>query len=95
MAEYIEREALLDDLLDRDCECADKSKQDIGNWLLHEYVYGLVKEQPTADVVEVVRCKDCVYCEDELFCICAGQTYLSVTPNHFCGHGVKMDGKGE
>lgn len=95
MAEYIEREALLDDLLDRDCECADKSKQDIGNWLLHEYVYDLVKRRPTADVVEVVRCQDCdlsAYPEAKIVWCKRHNKYMPV--NGYCNYGErKGDGQ--
>ena len=50
MAEYIEREALKND----------------GHICFHDgkgNVYYEVDHAPTADVVEVVRCKDCKYCE--------------------------------
>lgn len=59
---------------------------------------GLVNEQPTADVVEVVRCKDCKYCneyqkfnfERYLGCNTNGEIY-EVEPNHFCSCGEKKE----
>ena len=49
MAEYIDRESLISNL------------KDLPEQERIEYmgIYDLVKSQPTADVVEVVRCKDC------------------------------------
>ena len=91
MAEYIEREAAVTALL----ELRKTYRLVQEKCAVAECILQIRDEQPAADVVEVVRCKDCVYCEDKLFCVCPGQTYLSVTANHFCGHGVKMDGKGE
>lgn len=82
MAEYIEREALI-------------------NWAKEFYpndkhfVSGIVNA-PTADVVEVVRCKDCLYATERyghLTCI-NGISYRNHwnRPDDFCNHGVRMDG---
>ena len=54
-----------------------------------------INQTPTADVVEVVRCKDCKYCREYmnfnmdkyLGCNCNGEIY-KVTPTHFCGYGI-------
>lgn len=57
MAEYIEREALLarvkekSDLFDKKIEPFSAG--------LYKYLAGEVEAMPAADVVEVVRCKDC------------------------------------
>lgn len=45
--EYIEREALLDRL------CGDDPSR------MEDYYYNAIKDVPAADVVKVVRCKDC------------------------------------
>ena len=58
MAEYIEREALLKKMLGLHTipvyigHVTDEDK-------MFETMVEVVEEQPTADVVEVVRCKDC------------------------------------
>lgn len=54
--EYIERGALLK----RFAELHDG-----GNWLINDYnadwIRSFIETAPAADVVEVVRCKDCIY----------------------------------
>jgi hypothetical protein len=52
---------------------------------------------PTADVVEVVRCKDCKYYEIHkpsvtLNCERGGRM-IPMNPDDFCSYGAKMDGK--
>ena len=49
MAEYINREALLKRLCDDDPSH------------MEDYYYNAIADAPTADMVEVVRCKDCKY----------------------------------
>ena len=53
-------------------------------------------EIPTADVVEVVRCKDCKYGEiddadfpDQYLCHHSGENWNNV--NHFCGYGTPKE----
>ena len=52
-----------------------------------------VKEQPTADVVEVVRCKDCKHL---MFSDCYGEckrNYLGIVrPDDFCSRGKRKEG---
>lgn len=50
---------------------------------------------PTADVVEVVRCKDCKYLEIKLPYGECGRYLRMVSPDDYCSCGAKMDGKGE
>ena len=75
--------------------------EDVQHWL---------NEQPTVDVVEVVRCKDCKHCtvtSDGMVCENAlptkrmqdyyiyGSTILArVEPDAFCSYGEKRDGDG-
>lgn len=92
---YIKREPLL------------KSKQ----WLALQdrdkaMAKAIIQGQPTADVVEVVRCKDCLHCGFDY--IEQGFGYPSIpirvcllhyhetTLEDYCSYGeAKMDGKGE
>ena len=53
MADYIDREALLKRL----CE-GDPSR-------MEDFYYNAIAEAPAADVVNVVRCKDCEYGREE------------------------------
>lgn len=63
----------------------------------YEYPGDLINV-PTADVVKVVRCKDCCHYkqnpwnkEDELLCQYWGD-WLPTEPDDFCSCGAKMDG---
>jgi hypothetical protein len=66
MKEYIDREALLNRLE----ESSDTWWKGLGrSWWAHSVILKdnfvrLIREAPTADVVEVVRCKDCEYWKD-------------------------------
>lgn len=65
MAEYVEREAVIKDIEENFC-VESISEQDKGIRIALKYI----KNFPAADVVEVVRCKDCkfhreVHYEDE------------------------------
>lgn len=57
MAEYIEREALL-------AEAKRISGPMTGDGWDNWGVYSLINRQPAADVVEVVRCRECKYWKD-------------------------------
>ena len=46
-----------------------------------------VKDIPTADVVEVVRCKDCKYFSEFHHCGVLG----FCEPNEYCSRGERMD----
>lgn len=92
MADYIEREALL--------ELYDMGKE------LEEYAGVLsvpipvirqnIKDMPAADVVPVVRCKNCVHCEEERtvmgyvpFCL---KWIMNTTEDGYCHEGVAISG---
>ena len=79
---YIKRDLLLADIIDSKIACARKDSQ-----IALETFERMVKWQPTADVVEVVRCKDCKhlgFCGTHLF-------YLK-DPNSFCSNGERKEG---
>lgn len=78
MAEYIEREAAED--------AAGEA-----------YLKGLnpvwaVRDVPTADVVPVVRCKECKHL---FYTMCAACGFLPHKPNDFCSYGERKDGGGD
>ena len=93
--EYIEREALKQRL-------GDLHFQNYGNAIL------AVMEAPAADVVEVVRCRDCKWCteKDELtksgHCDCVHRDvfveshdgFEAVSFDDFCSYGVRRDEDG-
>ena len=58
----------------------------------HARVISIVECQPTADVVEVVRCKDCESYNGHRYCNYHADPVMD---DDFCSYGEKMDGKGE
>lgn len=52
-------------------------------------VYALIARQPTADVVEVVRCRDCVHWNRNPGCEqwCSVWAREIENPNYFCADG--------
>lgn len=58
----------------------------------------LVEDAPTIDAVEVVRCKDCQYCEKwehdithEIFYFCHHGNNKVTNADGYCSEGVKRD----
>ena len=89
MAEYIDREALLKFL--------DDTHED-RDWIVNQYnadwIYSLVESQPAADVVEVVRCRDCKYRNFYNGCPLKESGYfkngkLLPLDNDFCSYGER------
>ena len=76
MAEYIEREALIKHI--------ERSFGEIST----PFVVKEIKDFPNADVVEVVRCKDCTYCSEH-YNICHYGVGGDVKPDHYCGYGER------
>lgn len=87
MPEYIEREALLDDI--------DAAMQNTGmGVIVGQTLKRYVKRQPASDVSEVIRCKNCKNYEfmksnNYHFCNEFGGY---VTEKDFCSRAQKMDG---
>ena len=76
MAEYIEREALIKHI--------ERSFGEIST----PFVVKEIKDFPNADVVEVVRCKDCTYCSEH-YNICHYGVGRDVKPDHYCSYGER------
>lgn len=95
MEEYIERDAAVDAIVSVYVSTAGyKTRECV--WTAKEAVCAL----PTADVVPVVRCKDCVWCEDQgmsgLYCNHPdNRNPCGCRPNDFCNDGERKDGDGE
>ena len=92
MGKYIEREKLLEEL-EKIPAYFDSGDTRYGI----EIAIDQTKKQPTADVVEVVRCKDCKHCEiwyprkakgeePEIFHYCNALEYPT-KPTDFCSCG--------
>lgn len=91
MPEYIEREALL-----------EKAKELASGSFSTPLIISAIEKTPTADVVEVVRCKDCEHkkeipdCQKELYsssCVaCSYHSGLIMDGNDFCSYGKRKEG---
>ena len=85
MAEYINRAELISNL------------KEFANEQLTPLIENLIQKQPTADVAEVVRCRDCKhyvanYCTRDI----RGRTNMFyMSDNDFCSYGKTKDGDKE
>ena len=90
MAEYIEKEALIERL--------KVTPLFIGQENIRRGVIDLVNWYTTADVVEVVRCKDCVYwdwyVDDSRYGSCNGLGLGCMHEDDFCSLGERRNGDG-
>lgn len=54
----------------------------------------VIRGLPAADVVTVVRCKDCMYCQkDELGRWCFNDYENELRDDDFCSHGKRKESK--
>ena len=88
MTEYIERDAILRGIERREALM-------VGDKLVSvDAMKSFIKNRPAADVVEVVRCKDCKYfgLNDENVPYCLNSFGLDdPEPNGFCNYGRKKN----
>ena len=92
MAEYINRAELIENL--------NKFAPEHYTALINQ----LITKQPAADVVEVVRCKDCKRCYEKRtklnnqlmrFCMRMDGNEYQVNANDFCSYGTPKERGGE
>ena len=101
MKKYIELEALLSDISESVLFTVRGGvKTPTAEMRGANKVIDRIKSAPAADVVDVVRCKDCKYWVEEkdfgMFCSHWGSTLAESQADDFCSYGeAKMDGKGE
>ena len=90
MAEYIDRQAAIDEMQEY-WRTLNLRRKRIP--LAAEAVYmdlkGVVATLPSADVVEVLRCKDCKWVEDDGFC---RLHWGKLKMDDFCSYGERKDG---
>ena len=98
--EYIEREALLKKLdsdLARWADSAAEYKEDKSGLHAMQEAILYVIAAPAADVVEVVRCKDCIhFLNDTAYCRNNGNRYCEYDEvmhddEHFCSYGERKE----
>lgn len=86
MPEYIEREALI--------EFVKQNIPNINGETSIECVERAIRAMPSADVVEVVRCKDCKHL---MFSDCYGECRRNhlgiVRPDDYCSYGKRKEGE--
>ena len=98
MSKYIDVDKIISYLNDEIEECGDCDvySQPVvyGTRLGLEYSKSLVETAETADVVQVVRCKDCIHRDPEdKKCDCSFQARGGMFPmddNDFCSYGEKV-----
>lgn len=88
MKEYIERAAAMESIIG--LTIVDPAVAQYAN-----AVYYNLQNLPAADVVEVVRCKDCIWrgreeCAMFYRCDC-GEQHTWETDNDFCSYGERRD----
>lgn len=90
MKEYIERAALKREL-------APYEENDFSQQM--DVMLAIVDAQPAADVVEVVRCKNCRFFSGRQECYCHAAdengTPIFVREDDFCSYGSRMDKEDE
>ena len=95
MARYIDADAMIKRL-------EEWNTSDDMDKALYNFALNRINEQPTADVVEVIRCKDCMYYEDICGYDCfhpkqehgwnsEGGECLNMNPDDFCSYGKKVE----
>ena len=83
MSRYIDADALIKDI-ENDCpEVVYYTKRD---------AIDCIQSQPTADVVEVVRCKDCMYWTGKDYDGCCIKNGLATRyANDYCSYGERRE----
>jgi hypothetical protein len=103
MAEYIEREAVIDKIDDTtwyhiSCQknLVEGAACEADALYKATDIYNVIKSAPIADVVEVVRCKDCKYWQDNNDRYphqeCRWGNYETPDPDDYCSYGELKEG---
>ena len=84
MTKYINADKLIKDLRDNAAEHFNST------------VNSIIIAQPSADVVEVVRCEGCIYNLGKLsdkYVKCENSLRADLTDNDFCSSGIRRESK--
>ena len=82
MKKYIDAEGVMRACYDSFLKTGNKAYREI---------FALVEAVPAADVVEVVRCKECKYRDDDDFCTGRGYPNTLVPDDGFCDKGERRE----
>ena len=93
MAEYIERDAAIKAIKNADCNAIADGAESYDLSYLKEIFFNI----PAADVVPVVRCKDCKHAYINGFSAASGVALCSsnakvMQQDDFCSYGERKDG---
>lgn len=95
MAKYIDAEKFEREMYHEAFETdSDMQKWDSGCWIRYKMFENCIVQQPTADVVEVVRCKDCVHRKVNFLAtaaICEKVLHTIENENDYCSYGKKVE----
>ena len=87
MSDLISRQALSDAMYHEAFETdTDMQQWNSGCWIRYKLFENVLRNTPSADAVEVVRCKDC---ENNDHGRCANFDYCKVNDLGFCDGGIK------
>jgi len=99
MADYIDRQAALD-AINIEREYMTRRQEWGAEHILTHYGYRIIADMPSADVVPVVRCKDCNhnfskkhnkrYNHEDI--VCDYWETDGMRDDDFCSYGTRMDG---
>lgn len=89
--EYIERGALIEKAMkSRENSPYTDTNADLIHRIEHNKFISMAANQPAADVVEVVRCKDCIY--NEIGSCKLSEDYdPGYDPNFYCANGERRE----
>ena len=91
MPRYIDADTLIEELKSMQITVGLRTGKSVLRALMTEYikiVLRIVDEQPTSDVVEVVRCKDCDVLHNK-WTGCPNLNGMIPPPEFFCAKGVR------
>ena len=83
MSDYISRHAAIIEMMDNDVDHAQGTDG--------REVVQILSDIPAADVVPVVRCKECKFRENDDFCTGRGFPYQLVPDDGFCDKGERKE----
>lgn len=83
---YVKKEKLIENIFER-----------VNNSVIRGWLNKIINDTPTADVVEVVRCKDCKHYEIGKnyppYCNNVMNLFEEMKPTDYCSYGVRKDGE--
>ena len=84
MTDYISRQAAIDSVW--------RAVELDNSYAMKHQIYTDLKTIPSADVVEVVRCKDCRYWNNKVdLTYCEKKTWLGTDADDYCSFGERAD----